>query len=123
MPFQTNSFEPQINSDIQWLSKVACLNCNAATRIAVCLLIHGESGESFSISPEFIKRLKISRATSHRALRLLEAAGLVSIERRRGASPAVTIVNVDSRFDEYGSDDDHWDNDNENELDDEKLLD
>jgi hypothetical protein len=100
MSFKPSFGEFQNNPNLQWLIQVVRLNSIAAAKLAVGLLVMSDSNqgkESFSITPTLLRQHKISRTNCHRALQLLEAAGLVSVKRQRGISPVARILDVDAR--------------------------
>ncbi len=121
MSFQSPAGEDQVNPDLQWLTRVVRLKSNAATQLAVHLLVQSKrsgGNKSFSISAELLRQERISRSSSHRALRLLEAARLVLIKRQRGASPVLTIKDVEAL-----SDNTHWDDVDDDYDDDDDIVD
>ena len=62
----------------------------------VAMAIHHLSGLSksrkFKLTYRVLDRFNVSRKASARALEHLEAAGLITVQRKRGAYPLVTLV-------------------------------
>ena len=93
---------PQGNSEvflderlIQWLKLAGVQRGKAPllTAIMVCeQSIQRQRYEHLLLTPDMIARHGMNRITVYRALVDLERAGLVSVRRRRGSSPLVSIV-------------------------------
>jgi hypothetical protein len=86
-------FIPPIPAD--WFKAVGILPGKAAVVAAV---IRFEAAKRHSSQVKFTGRMTESFGVRHmarqRALDALEAAGLIRIERRRGSSPMITIVDL-----------------------------
>ena len=52
----------------------------------------GRGSETIPLPNSYFERHAVSREIKRRVLRDLEAAGLITVERRHGKSPTVTIV-------------------------------
>lgn len=77
-----------------WISRAALLPGSALT-VGLCLWhLAGLRGtrQQLALSTERLEPLGVSRYAKDRALRSLLAAGLVTVERKRGRSPRVSIV-------------------------------
>ena len=74
----------------------AATKATRTTRFLVCIeLLHASwkaKNLTFPVSNKRLGKAGISREVKRRVLRDLEAAGLITIERRRGCSPRVTLV-------------------------------
>ncbi len=53
------------------------------------------SDHSVVLSAKMLREFGINRSAAYRALKKLEAANLVSVDRRRGRLPRITILKVD----------------------------
>lgn len=66
--------------------------------LGVGLVVHFLDGftqsKTIRLSSDELRRLGIPRTTGYRALAALEKAGLVSVRRRAGSQPEVTILPV-----------------------------
>jgi hypothetical protein len=78
---------------LHWLSQAAALSGKA---LAVGLALWFRSGiekrRSVKLHPSTLTKLGVSRWSMYRALDALEAAGLVRVQRHRGRSPTVTVL-------------------------------
>ncbi len=80
---------------LSWLSRAAKL---PGTRYGVhvgALLFyrHGlEQGKPIKIAHKLLEMLGVNRHAYYRALQAMEVAGLISVQRRRGKKPLVTIT-------------------------------
>jgi DNA-binding transcriptional ArsR family regulator len=76
-----------------WLERAARLP-GKAMHLAVALLriAAAEQVHRVSLSNLFCERFGLNRNAKYRALRSLEDAGLVAVERKLGQSPIVTIL-------------------------------
>jgi len=83
-----------------WLSKAAHLP-RAALVVALAIwFLRGltKAGKGgIKLRPSLLNELGLDRKAGYRGLKALETAGLVSVERRRGASPKVTVLFPDKR--------------------------
>ena len=84
---------PQIQ--LIWIEKAAQLGLPA---LMVSILLHFRSvwcgKDSVTLPKELLDKFHISRGVKQRALRSLEAAGLVSIVQETGRSPLITLRKV-----------------------------
>ena len=80
-----------------WLSRACRLSGKAlATALAIWYLKGlRNSYEGLMLTTAVVERLGISRYSKSRALRDLERAGLIRVERRPQKNPLVTILKVD----------------------------
>jgi hypothetical protein len=78
--------------DWNWLSAAARLPGRALhVALAVAHLDGFEEAGTVKLKPSVCTELGIKRHAAYRALDHLEEAGLVKVERKRGAAPVVTI--------------------------------
>ena len=81
--------------EMLWIEKAAQLGLPA---LMVSILLHFRSvwcgKDSVTLPKELLDKFQISRGVKQRALRSLEAAGLVSIVQETGHSPVVTLRKV-----------------------------
>jgi DNA-binding MarR family transcriptional regulator len=77
----------------RWLCQAASLS-GKALHVAVALrfLAGLNKSNGVALSGRVLKDLGVSRHASYRALRALEEAGLIFVERHSGRNPFVTIV-------------------------------
>jgi len=76
-----------------WLSRAGQLPGKALhVAVVVHLLAGMRRGGPVSLSGARLCELGVGRHAAYRALRHLEEAGLVAVQRRRGRQPVVTIV-------------------------------
>jgi hypothetical protein len=64
--------------------------------IAIAYLDGFEKTGTVTVRPGVCRELGVDRHASYRALRQLEAAGLVTITRKRGAAAVVTVIRRNS---------------------------
>jgi len=83
---------------VAWLAK-ACLAGHCATRVALALWFRAGVTRRREVSPSHAtwQVFGLSRQAGHRGLRSLEAAGLVTVDRRRGRCPVVTLLDLGDR--------------------------
>ena len=95
--------------DHQWLERVMKLNRKSALMLGNVLVIQSfkyQRRNFISMTPGLLNEFQIHRATAFRGLKLLEAAGLVAVQRKRGVCPSVSIVEVGTKNpEELNSDD------------------
>ena len=78
----------------EWISRAARLP-GSALAVGMCLWhLAGLRGthQRLALSTERLEPFGVSRHSKDRALRALLAAGLVTVERKRGRSPRVSLV-------------------------------
>jgi hypothetical protein len=79
-----------------WLSRAAQQPGKALhIGIAIWFLAGVKCKQTVHLSNIFVKDLGVKRNAKYDALRTLESAGLISVERHRGRSPVVTILEVE----------------------------
>jgi len=78
-----------------WLQKAAKLRGKAPSLVMVLWYYVGLTN-SWKVRPSstVLKKFGIERRSGYRALTSLENAGLIEVERRRGARPLVTILSL-----------------------------
>ena len=80
---------------MSWLSRAAALRGKALhVGLAVWHLVGMRKSATVSLSRRVLAELGVRRHASYRALKSLEAAGLVSISRRPGCLSRVTLLPV-----------------------------
>lgn len=81
--------------DLQWLHRAAVLPGRALhVGLALHYLVGVERSHTVKLRRTVVERFGVNRHAEYRALRVLEAAGLVSVQRKPGARPIVTLVPV-----------------------------
>lgn len=78
-----------------WLTKAGILP-GKALHVAIALWFQaGIIGKpTVKLSPKIMQELGVERRTGYRALKSLENAGLVSVERHVGRTPIVTLLDI-----------------------------
>lgn len=80
---------------IAWI-ELACMQGGKAAGLA--WLLHFKAGmtkgKPVKVTRELLKRFNVSTSAAYRALDAMESAGLISVQRRRGASPIVAVLEV-----------------------------
>jgi hypothetical protein len=88
------SKDPFVKVPLWWAEAAA--KATRTPRFMVCIeLLHASwkaKSLTFPASNRRLEKAGVSREVKRRVLRDLEAAGLITIERRRGCSPRVTLV-------------------------------
>jgi len=74
---------------------------NKAALVVIALLDAKFEGktDTVALTRKWLKPLGVHRNTVARALRQLEAAGLVEVKRSPGNAPRVTLLSLDASFD------------------------
>lgn len=80
---------------LQWIERACKLRGKVGRVILALWYARGLSGEPVALTPTLLASFGVTSRTGRRVLRRLEAAGLVSVERRRGRSPRVTTTQVE----------------------------
>jgi DNA-binding transcriptional ArsR family regulator len=80
---------------LEWL-KIAAPLPGKAIQISLCIwFLKGvQRKNTVKLSYKLLKGFSVSRSSSYRGLKSLEAAGLVDVSRRMGSSPLVTILDL-----------------------------
>jgi hypothetical protein len=77
----------------EWFAAASrCPNRALTLAIQLCFMDGCSKGEPIAINLSRQTNLGLDRWAAQRALKALEAAGLVSVERRNGARPVVTLL-------------------------------
>lgn len=78
---------------MKWLNAAACLPGKAA-HVAICLWhLSGMTGsKNVHLTRKTLEDAGVQRHAAYRALKAMEEAGLVKVDRCRGRCPIVTIV-------------------------------
>ncbi len=93
-----NQVEIEPTPDHRWLELVMKLNHKSSLMIGNLLLMQSfryQRRKFISLSPRLLDNFQIHRATAFRGVNHLEAAGLVTVRRKRGVAPSVSIIDVD----------------------------
>ena len=77
---------------LRWVEQACHLRGKVGRMVLAIWYLRGLSGEPVSLSPAILATFGVTSRTGRRVLRRLEVAGLVTVERRRGRSPRVTII-------------------------------
>ena len=83
---------------LEWIRQAGRLPGKAAVLVALAIWFRlgVERSSSAVVSTQWATRMGLSRRNCHRGLRQLEIAGLVSVRRRQGKPPIITVIDVDS---------------------------
>jgi hypothetical protein len=80
---------------VSWIAAAAKLHRQAlAVAMAVWFRKGIERAKQFPLYPSALARFGVNRWSGYRALAAMEAAGLVRVERHRGRSPLVTVLDL-----------------------------
>jgi hypothetical protein len=86
--------DPFVKVPLRWA--VAAAGATKTPKALVWLVLLHEAwkakGAPFSLSNARFARNGVSRETKRRALAKLEASGLITVERRHGRAPVVTLI-------------------------------
>ncbi len=86
---------------LDWIIKANALAGQAlAVGLAIWFIRGLKRKGAIRLNPATLLRFDLPRTTTYRALRALEAAKLVTVDRHRGRSPVITILDVDRGGDE-----------------------
>jgi hypothetical protein len=85
---------PFVRVPLWWAESAAAATKSPSALVWVHLLYVAWKRKSmaFPLSNKYLERNGVSREVKRKVLRNLEAAGLITVERRRGRSPRITIV-------------------------------
>ena len=91
---------------LYWLMAVAHLPGRAETvGLAIWYLVGLAGKDTVALSQDLLTRFGVSRQAGYRALRRLECAGLVKVERRPGRLDRVTVLECPAELREVEKDD------------------
>lgn len=77
---------------LDWLQRAASLSGRALhVGVALWYLDGFERSGTVKAQPSVLREFHVDRHAAYRALKTLEKAGLISVERKRGKAPAVMI--------------------------------
>src|SRR5262245_3385086 len=77
----------------QWLTEAAALRGAAlATGLAIWFLYGVTGNRTNQLTYRRLAELKVRRHAAYRALRKLEAAGLIKVKRQNGRPPLITLI-------------------------------
>jgi hypothetical protein len=95
-PVKRKRPEPFVKVPLWWIAEAAKATRSPTTLVLVALLHRSWKAKSltFPLSNDFLEQHGISREVKRKKLRDLEAAGLITVERRHGRSPRVTLVTL-----------------------------
>ena len=77
-----------------WLSRACGLGGKTGQVVLAIWYARGLNGEPVALTSTLLATFGVTPKTGRCVLRRLEAAGLVSVERRSGRSPRVTVIQV-----------------------------
>jgi hypothetical protein len=78
---------------IDWLSKAASLHGKVfQTAIALWYLVGAKKTITVSLSNEIAEKFGVGRNAKYKNLEVLKQAGLVTVQRKHGRSPVVTLL-------------------------------
>ena len=81
--------------DMRWLGRAAKLPGHSLhVGLLLWFRMGCESSHTVRLTPTHLKKFGVRRHTGYRALKALEKAGLVRVERHRGRAPVVTVVRL-----------------------------
>ena len=88
--------QPFVKVPLWWITEATKATKTPAALVCVQLLHTAwkTKNMTFAMSNERLAKNGVSREVKRRVLRDLEAAGLITVERRNGRSPRVTLVLV-----------------------------
>ena len=78
-----------------WVERACRLRGQVGRVVLAIWFGRGLAGEPVALSETRLAAFGVTPRTGRRVLRRLEAAGLVSVERRRGRSPRVRVLTVE----------------------------
>jgi len=79
---------------LAWLSEACGLGGKVGQVVLAIWYARGLNGEPVALTATLLGTFGVTTKTGRSVLARLEAAGLVSVERRRGRSPRVTVVPI-----------------------------
>jgi hypothetical protein len=94
---------PSVRSDhflkgpvpLPWLAVAATLPGKALAVGTLIWFLQGlRKNHTVKLTPSWLRQFGVERQAAYRALKALERARLITIARKRGESPTVTIVDV-----------------------------
>jgi hypothetical protein len=92
-PVKRKKAEPFVRVPLRWAAAAAGATRTPASLVYIDLLYRAwkANGQSFTMPSGALEKRGASRWVKARALRDLEVAGLVTVERRTGKNPRVTL--------------------------------
>jgi hypothetical protein len=83
-----------VKMPLWWAAEAANATRSPTTHVLVELLHRSWKAKSltFPLPNGTLKKHEVSRKTKHRVLRDLEVAGLITVGRRHGKTPQITLV-------------------------------
>ena len=93
------SMEMASDSHLAWLQRSAKLSGKGPIQTALMVLRTGceqDRRQHILLTPRTLQEYGMNRVTAYRSLSLLEQAGLIRVQRRRGISPLVSILDLNA---------------------------
>jgi Bacterial regulatory proteins, gntR family len=86
--------EPFAMMSLAWAAKAAAATNTAKAMVWIWLVqqVRKTRAEAVTVSNETLAKYGVSRKTKDAALRQLEAAGLITVERHSGKAPLVRLL-------------------------------
>jgi hypothetical protein len=80
---------------LPWLAVAATLPGKALAVGLIIWFLHGlQKTYTVKLAPSWLRHFGVKRQAAYRGLKALENARLITVARKRGESPTVTIVDV-----------------------------
>ncbi len=97
VPIRSITIEPYIRrTPLTWIQRAGALRGKAlATGVAIWYRSGLEKSPRVRLPASILREFGVGRYSGYRALRALESAGLVKVERHRGRCPVVEIIPQD----------------------------
>ena len=80
---------------LPWLSRACCLGGKTGQVAWAIWYARGLNGEPVALTSTLLATFGVTPKTGRCVLQRLEAAGLVSVERRRGRCPRVSVLSAE----------------------------
>jgi hypothetical protein len=87
--------DPFVKVPLWWVTEATKVTKTPAALVCIYLLHASWKAKrvtAFPLSTKYLEQHGVSRKIKSRVLRDLEAAGLITVERRHGRAPRVTLV-------------------------------
>lgn len=78
-----------------WFSRACKLPGRTANMAIALWYRHGMEGSPVRVTTKLREEYGMSRKSAHRALELMEKAGLIKVDRRTGRAPRVAMLDVE----------------------------
>jgi len=81
----------------EWISRACRLGGKCANLALALWYVHGMAGNPIKLSRRVRSEFGLGDSSTYYGLQLMEKAGLIRVERRRGRTPRVTMLNTNVR--------------------------